>query len=88
MENRYSENEYYLDIFEAILSVREIEGNNLLVGIAIPNPNFEFVRYKKYPYSDSYFSQLINKYHDISIATSIVTRDRIIPYLEDYIFTY
>lgn len=82
------DSDYCLDIFDAILSIREIEGEDVYIAIVIPNPNFKYTRFKKYPYSNSYFSQLINKFKDINQAMHLLYRDRIIPYLEDHIESY
>lgn len=53
MEVRFLD-EYKYDIFEAILRIRSIEGEFVLISIPIPNKVFEFLRYTDYPYSEPF----------------------------------
>lgn len=81
------EDEYCLDIFEAILNIRKIE--NIAVSVLIPNPNFEFARYKIYPFDKPYSPfQFINGKTPSCEILKKLYNDRINPYLTDFILKY
>jgi hypothetical protein len=66
---------YDLDIIEAILSIEEVEGFHMAINI--PDPTYEFLRYKKYPYKTSYIKAGTEEEYEKCY------RYRIAPYLMD-----
>ena len=80
--------EYCLDIFQAILSIREVEGQEFMIAVPIPNPQFEFLRFKEYPFQFPCLPLLIRKYGDINKAVSVAYKNRIYPYLKDSMIKY
>lgn len=56
--------------------------------VPIPNPQFEFLRFKRYPYSFPCLPLLMRKYGNIDIAVSVAYKNRIYPYLKDSMLKY
>lgn len=72
---------YSLEILDAIAMVNKIE--NFGMSINIPNPEYQYFRFRKYPYNKPMFTyeELINN----SICANILIQERIIPYMNDCI---
>lgn len=79
--------EYKHDIFEAILRIREVEGDFVVVSVPIPNKVYEFLKYKDYPYDTPYIER------DLFISSQLTAQkfllnklfeERINPYLCKY----
>lgn len=66
---------YDLDIIEAVLEIEKVEG--FAIAINIPNPSYEFLRYKHYPYRKSYIKNKTKEEYEKCY------RYRIAPYLMD-----
>lgn len=89
--NFFDLNDYNLDIFSAILSVREVEGD-IMVSIRIPNKRFKYARYKKYPYDKPYYgkkfvwnSNTEDEFRKQMKDLTKILNERVIPYLQEYI---
>ena len=89
--NFFDLNDYNLDIFSAILSVREVEGD-IMVSIRIPNKRFKYARYKKYPYTKPYYgkkfvwnSNTEDEFRKQMKDLTKILNERVIPYLQEYI---
>ena len=89
--NFFDLNDYNLDIFSAILSVREVEGD-IMVSIRIPNKRFKYARYKKYPYTKPYYgkkfvwnSNTEDEFRKQMKDLTEIFNERVIPYLQEYI---
>ena len=89
--NFFDLNDYNLDIFSAILSVREVEGD-IMVSIRIPNKRFKYARYKKYPYTKPYYgkkftwnSNTEDEFRKQMKDLTEILNERVIPYLQEYI---
>ena len=89
--NFFDLNDYNLDIFSAILSVREVEGD-IMVSVRVPNKRFKYARYKKYPYTKPYYGKKFvwnsNTEDEFRKQTKDLTKilnERVIPYLQEYI---
>ena len=89
--NFFDLNEYNLDIFSAILSVREVEGD-IMVSVRVPNKRFKYARYKKYPYDKPYYgkkfvwnSNTEDEFRKQMKDLTKILNERVIPYLQEYI---
>lgn len=89
--NFFDLNDYNLDIFSAILSVRDVEGD-IMVSIRIPNKRFKYARYKKYPYTKPYYgkkfvwnSNTEDEFRKQMKDLTKILNERVIPYLQEYI---
>lgn len=89
--NFFDLNDYNLDIFSAILSVREVEGD-IMVSVRVPNKRFKYARYKKYPYDKPYYGKKFvwnsNTEDELRKQMKDLTKilnERVIPYLQEYI---
>lgn len=82
-----SYSEYKYDIFEAILRIREIENNIVIISIPIPNKLFEFLRYKEYPYNTPYLNEKLFTSSNINTRRFLINKlfkERINPYFQQY----
>ena len=84
-------NDYNLDIFSAILSIREVEGD-IMVSVRVPNKRFKYARYKKYPYTKPYYgkkfvwnSNTEDEFRKQMKDLTKILNERVIPYLQEYI---
>ena len=84
-------NNYNLDIFAAILSVREVEGD-IMVSVRVPNKRFKYARYKKYPYTKPYYGKKFawncnteDEFRKQMKDLTKILNERVIPYLQEYI---
>ena len=89
--NFFDLNDYNLDIFAAILSVREVEGD-IMVSVRVPNKRFKYARYKKYPYDKPYYgkkfvwnSNTEDEFRKQMKDLTEILNERVIPYLQEYI---
>ena len=89
--NFFDLNDYNLDIFSAILSVREVEGD-IMVSVRVPNKRFKYARYKKYPYTKPYYgkkfvwnSNTEDEFRKQMKDLTEILNERVIPYLQEYI---
>ena len=89
--NFFDLNDYNLDIFSAILSVREVEGD-IMVSVRVPNKRFKYARYKKYPYDKPYYgkkfvwnSNTEDEFRKQMKDLTKILNERVIPYLQEYI---
>ena len=89
--NFFDLNDYNLDIFSAILSVREVEGD-IMVSVRVPNKRFKYARYKKYPYTKPYYGKKFvwNSNTEDELRKQMkdfteILNERVIPYLQEYI---
>ena len=89
--NFFDLNDYNLDIFSAILSVREVEGD-IMVSVRVPNKRFKYARYKKYPYTKPYYgkkfvwnSNTEDEFRKQMKDLTKILNERVIPYLQEYI---
>lgn len=89
--NFFDLNDYNLDIFSAILSVREVEGD-IMVSVRVPNKRFKYARYKKYPYAKPYYgkkfvwnSNTEDEFRKQMKDLTEILNERVIPYLQEYI---
>lgn len=89
--NFFDLNDYNLDIFAAILSVREVEGD-IMVSVRVPNKRFKYARYKKYPYDKPYYgkkfvwnSNTEDEFRKQMKDLTKILNERVIPYLQEYI---
>ena len=89
--NFFDLNDYNLDIFSAILSVREVEGD-IMVSVRVPNKRFKYARYKKYPYDKPYYgkkfvwnSNTEDEFRKQMKDLTEILNERVIPYLQEYI---
>ena len=89
--NFFDLNDYNLDIFSAILSVREVEGD-IMVSVRVPNKRFKYARYKKYPYTKPYYgkkfvwnSNTEDEFRKQMKDLTEIFNERVIPYLQEYI---
>lgn len=89
--NFFDLNEYNLDIFSAILSVREVEGD-IMVSVRVPDKRFKYARYKKYPYDKPYYgkkfvwnSNTEDEFRKQMKDLTKILNERVIPYLQEYI---
>ena len=89
--NFFDLNEYNLDIFSAILSVRDVEGD-IMVSVRVPNKRFKYARYKKYPYTKPYYgkkfvwnSNTEDEFRKQMKDLTKILNERVIPYLQEYI---
>lgn len=89
--NFFDLNDYNLDIFSAILSIREVEGD-IMVSVRVPNKRFKYARYKKYPYDKPYYgkkfvwnSNTEDEFRKQMKDLTEILNKRIIPYLQEYI---
>lgn len=89
--NFFDLNDYNLDIFSAILSVREVEGD-IMVSVRVPNKRFKYARYKKYPYDKPYYgkkfvwnSNTEDEFRKQMKDLAEILNERVIPYLQEYI---
>ena len=89
--NFFDLNDYNLDIFAAILSVREVEGD-IMVSVRVPNKRFKYARYKKYPYTKPYYgkkfvwnSNTEDEFRKQMKDLTKILNERVIPYLQEYI---
>ena len=89
--NFFDLNDYNLDIFSAILSVREVEGD-IMVSVQVPNKRFKYARYKKYPYTKPYYgkkfvwnSNTEDEFRKQMKDLTEILNERVIPYLQEYI---
>ena len=89
--NFFDLNDYNLDIFSAILSVREVEGD-IMVSVRVPNKRFKYARYKKYPYTKPYYGKKFvwncnteDEFRKQMKDLTEILNKRIIPYLQEYI---
>lgn len=89
--NFFDLNDYNLDIFSAILSVREVEGD-IMVSVRVPNKRFKYARYKKYPYTKPYYGEKFvwnsnteDEFRKQMKDLTKILNERVIPYLQEYI---
>ena len=89
--NFFDLNDYNLDIFSAILSVREVEGD-IMVSVRVPDKRFKYARYKKYPYTKPYYgkkfvwnSNTEDEFRKQMKDLTEILNGRVIPYLQEYI---
>ena len=89
--NFFDLNDYNLDIFGAILSVREVEGD-IMVSVRVPNKRFKYARYKKYPYTKPYYGKKFawncnteDEFRKQMKDLTEILNERVIPYLQEYI---
>ena len=89
--NFFDLNDYNLDIFSAILSVREVEGD-IMVSVRVPDKRFKYARYKKYPYTKPYYgkkfvwnSNTEDEFRKQMKELTEIFNERVIPYLQEYI---
>ena len=89
--NFFDLNDYNLDIFSAILSVREVEGD-IMVSVRVPNKRFKYARYKKYPYTKPYYGKKFvwncnteDEFRKQMKDLTEILNKRVIPYLQEYI---
>ena len=89
--NFFDLNDYNLDIFSAILSVREVEGD-IMVSVRVPDKRFKYARYKKYPYDKPYYgkkfawnSNTEDEFRKQMKDLTEILNERVIPYLQEYI---
>lgn len=89
--NFFDLNEYNLDIFSAILSVRDVEGD-IMVSVRVPDKRFKYARYKKYPYDKPYYgkkfvwnSNTEDEFRKQMKDLTKILNERVIPYLQEYI---
>lgn len=89
--NFFDLNDYNLDIFSAILSVREVEGD-IMVSVRVPNKRFKYARYKKYPYTKPYYGKKFawncnteDEFRKQMKDLTKILNERVIPYLQEYI---
>lgn len=89
--NFFDLNDYNLDIFGAILSVRDVEGD-IMVSVRVPNKRFKYARYKKYPYTKPYYgkkfvwnSNTEDEFRKQMKDLTKILNERVIPYLQEYI---
>ena len=89
--NFFDLNDYNLDIFRAILSVREVEGD-IIVSVQVPNKRFKYARYKKYPYTKPYYGKKFvwnfnteDEFRKQMKDLTKILNERVIPYLQEYI---
>lgn len=89
--NFFDLNEYNLDIFSAILSVRDVEGD-IMVSVRVPDKRFKYARYKKYPYTKPYYGKKFvwNSNTEDELRKQMkdlteILNERVIPYLQEYI---
>lgn len=89
--NFFDLNEYNLDIFSVILSVREVEGD-IMVSVRVPDKRFKYARYKKYPYDKPYYgkkfvwnSNTEDEFRKQMKDLTKILNERVIPYLQEYI---
>lgn len=89
--NFFDLNDYNLDIFSAILSVREVEGD-IMVSVRVPDKRFKYARYKKYPYTKPYYgkkfvwnSNTEDEFRKQMKDLTEILNERVIPYLQEYI---
>ena len=89
--NFFDLNDYNLDIFAAILSVREVEGD-IMVSVRVPNKRFKYARYKKYPYDKPYYGKKFawncnteDEFRKQMKDLTKILNERVIPYLQEYI---
>lgn len=84
------DSEYTLDIIEALLSMRDVEGE-VNISIKAFNEGWKYVRFKKYPYDTPYYGQKfkleIKTDEDIEKRMELmrlIVEERVVPYLMDY----
>lgn len=89
--NFFDLNDYNLDIFSAILSVRDVEGD-IMVSVRVPDKRFKYARYKKYPYDKPYYgkkfvwnSNTEDEFRKQMKDLTKILNERVIPYLQEYI---
>ena len=89
--NFFDLNDYNLDIFGAILSVRDVEGD-IMVSVRVPNKRFKYARYKKYPYTKPYYGKKFawncnteDEFRKQMKDLTKILNERVIPYLQEYI---
>lgn len=89
--NFFDLNDYNLDIFSAILSVRDVEGD-IMVSVRVPDKRFKYARYKKYPYTKPYYgkkfvwnSNTEDEFRKQMKDLTKILNERVIPYLQEYI---
>lgn len=89
--NFFDLNDYNLDIFGAILSVRDVEGD-IMVSVRVPDKRFKYARYKKYPYDKPYYgkkfvwnSNTEDEFRKQMKDLTKILNERVIPYLQEYI---
>lgn len=89
MENvDQNHDEYTLDIMEAIISIRRVEGDIML---SVPvDEKWKHIKYRKYPYDAPYYGKRFNwdheteeEFNDIMDMAQTILDERIYPYLED-----
>lgn len=89
--NFFDLNDYNLDIFGAILSVRDVEGD-IMVSVRVPDKRFKYARYKKYPYTKPYYGKKFawncnteDEFRKQMKDLTEILNERVIPYLQEYI---
>lgn len=79
--------DYKYDIFEAILRIRAIEGEFVIISIPIPNPIFKYLKYTEYPYSSPFIDYKIYHNSQVKVKKFMIEKlflERINPYLHGY----
>ena len=77
--------EYKYNIFEAITKIREVEGDWVIISVPIPNPIFEFLRYKEYPYNEPFAHENFLKDEDTrQFLMKKLYEERLDPYFKEY----
>lgn len=75
---------YTIDIIEAIVEIRKIEGPEIFLSF-LPDPKYKYIRFKPYPYKRSLLRKLMEKYNDKDFAMAMLGECRVQKYLDDYI---